>query len=650
MSQPIRTEADLDRISATGMSALYPRRLKILIGSASCGIAAGAREVEAAAIEAVEQLALDATVSRTGCIGFCQREPLVDLLLVDGPRLSYGNMTAKRVRRLLEAYAQQNDAKPETALCRIQSERHLPLDRTVDYPTSANGVGEVVEWSSLDFYRRQRRIILRNCGSIDPLAFPEAIARGAYRGALRAFSSMSPDEVVDEVLSSGLRGRGGAGFPTGKKWDFARRNDSDVKYVICNADEGDPGAFMDRSVLEGDPHAVLEGMMIAAYAIGACEGYVYVRSEYPLAVSTITHAIKEAEQQGLLGEDIFGTGFSFRVQVRRGAGAFVCGEETSLIASIEGHSGEPRSRPPYPAVRGLWGKPTVINNVKTLASTGPILARGAPWYAADGADGNRGTTVFALVGAVKNTGLVEVPLGISLREMVYEIGGGMRGKKPLKGIQTGGPSGGCIPASLLDLPIDYEKLGEAGSMMGSGGMIVLDTGTCMVDLARFFLAFTAEESCGKCVPCREGTKHMLRILTRICEGDGTMEDLATLERLAAAVRSASLCGLGSTAPNPVLTALRYFREEFEAHIRDRECPAGVCRNLITLRIDEETCTGCGQCRKACPADAICGEPKTPHRIDAGPCTRCGACRSVCPVEAVLSEQRVGGNVAKVVRG
>jgi len=637
MSQGVRTEDDLDRIGAIGTSTLYPQRLKILIGSASCGIAAGAREVEAAAIEAVEQLGLDATVSRTGCVGFCQREPLVDLVLPDGPRLSYGNVTAKRIRSLLAAYAAEKDLKPKTVLWRLDSEQHVATGECHDYAPSANGLCEIPERHSLDFFGRQRRVILRNCGSIDPLAIEEAIARGAYRGALRAIGRMTPEEVVEEVLRSGLRGRGGAGFPTGRKWDTARRRESDVKYVICNADEGDPGAFMDRSVLEGDPHAALEGMIVAAYAVGASQGYIYVRSEYPLAVSTVGHAIEEAERHGLLGDDIFGSGFSFRVQLRRGAGAFVCGEETSLIASIEGHSGEPRSRPPYPAVEGLWRKPTVINNVKTLAGIGPILSRGADWYATGGTERSRGTTVFSLVGAVKNTGLVEVPLGISLREMVFEVGGGMRGKRPIKAVQTGGPSGGCIPASLLDLPIDYEKLSEAGSMMGSGGMIVLDSGTCMVDLARFFLTFTADESCGKCAPCREGTRQMLRILTRICEGDGTAEDLALLKRLAVAVQSASLCGLGSTAPNPVLTALRYFHDEFETHINEKKCPAGVCRKLITLRIDEAACTGCGQCVKVCPVDAIAGQQKKPHRIDSGRCTRCGACRNVCPVEAVITE-------------
>jgi NADH:ubiquinone oxidoreductase subunit F (NADH-binding) len=412
--------------------------------------------------------------------------------------------------------------------------------------------------------------------------------------------------------------------------------ESDTKYLICNADEGDPGAFMDRSVLEGDPHAILEGMIIGAYAIGAQEGFIYVRSEYPLAVSTMQHAIEQAQKRGLLGDDIFGSGFSFRVKLRRGAGAFVCGEETSLIASIEGRPGEPRSRPPYPATEGLWGKPTVINNVKTWASVGPILSRGPGWYATMGAERNRGTTVFSLVGAVKNTGLIEVPLGISLHDMVFEIGGGMAGKHPMKAVQTGGPSGGCIPASMLEMPIDYEKLAQAGAMMGSGGMIVLDERTCMVDLARFFLVFTAEESCGKCTPCREGTKHMLHILTRICEGKGTSGELVLLEELARTVKTASLCGLGSTAPNPVLTTLRHFRHEFEAHVQEKKCPAGVCRSLITLTIDEALCNGCAVCLKVCPANAISGERKALHRIDPDVCNRCGACRQACPTEAVVA--------------
>jgi len=636
MKTAIRTQSDLDRAGALGRETLYPGRLKILVGSASCGLAAGAKEVEEAAIETVKRLGLDAVVARTGCIGFCQREPLVDLLLPQGPRITYGNVTAKSIRTLLESWAAGSAPSARGALCRWQCEEHVADGSFHEYPAAANGVGQIPEGATLEFYRRQRRVILRNCGTIDPMRLEEGLARGAYRGALRALTQMTPEAVIAEVRESGLRGRGGAGFPTGQKWETARRSPGDRKYVVCNADEGDPGAFMDRSVLEGDPHAVLEGMLIASYAIGAREGYLYVRSEYPLAVSTATHAIREAKACGLLGDDVFGSGHSFRVHVRRGAGAFVCGEETALIASIEGRSGEPRPRPPFPAVSGLWGKPTVINNVKTLASLGPILSRGPAWYAGYGTERNRGTTVFALVGAVRNTGLVEIPLGLTLREMVMEIGGGIPGKRALKGVQTGGPSGGCLPASMLDLPIDYEQLGKAGSMMGSGGMIVLDAGTCMVDLARFFLTFTSDESCGKCTPCREGTAHMLRILTRICEGGGAPEDLEVLERLARTLKSASLCGLGGTAPNPVLTALRYFREEFEAHIHRKQCPAGVCRALIRFRIEETLCSGCGRCIEACPVDAIQGKPKAPHKIDDDSCTRCGACRAVCPTDAVVT--------------
>jgi len=638
MSKSVQTENDLNEIGAAGMATLYPNKLKILIGSASCGLAAGAKAVEEAAIETVTKLKLDAAVSRTGCIGYCQSEPLVDLILPNGPRISYHNVTPAKMRKLLETYSENEGVEEKWALCRFDREQHTAVDEVFEYPSWSNGRPDVPKYSDIDFYRDQKRIILRNCGSIDPMAIEEAIARGAYRGAIRVISQMTPEQVIDEVSKSGLRGRGGAGFPTWQKWDFARKVEADRKYIICNADEGDPGAFMDRSVLESDPHAALEGIIIGAYTIGAQEAIIYVRSEYPLAVSTIQHAIKQAEEKGPLGENLFGSYFSLHVKVRQGAGAFVCGEETALIASIEGRAGEPRQRPPYPAVEGLWGKPTVINNVKTWASLGPILSRGAEWYSSMGTSRNKGTTVFSLVGAVKNTGLVEVPLGVTLKEMIYDIGGGESGKRPIKAIQTGGPSGGCIPASMFDLPIDYEKLSEAGSMMGSGGMIAIDTGTCMVDLARYFLSFTADESCGKCTPCREGTKQMLHILTKICAGNAALDDLDLLERLAKTIQATALCGLGSTAPNPVLTALRYFRDEFDAHIVDKNCLAGVCPNLTTFAIDDELCTYCGRCKKVCPVGAISGEKKSPHTIDKGVCTRCGACRNVCKFDAIVTEK------------
>ena len=588
MSQSIRNLADLDQAAATGRASLYPHRLKILIGSASCGIALGAREVEAAALQAVRELKLDAVVCRTGCIGFCAQEPLLDLMLPVGPRLSYGQMTPEKTRRLLASYAGGN-LLLDGALGRFSSEEHLCTQEVHQYPSGARDFSSAPEWSTLDFYRRQKKVILRNCGSVDPLCLDEAIARGAYRGAIRAITQMKPEEVIEEMIQSGLRGRGGAAFPTGQKWRFARQAQGDLKYIVCNADEGAPGSYMDRTVLEGDPHAILEGMLIGSYAIGAREGFLYVRSEYPLAITTLQQAIAEAEDRGLLGDDIFGSGWSFHLTVRRGAGAYVCGEETALIESIEGHAGEPRIRPPYPVTAGIEGKPTVVNNVKTWASVAPILTRGPAWYASIGTKATPGTTVFSLEGAVQNRGLVEVPLGVSLREMIYDIGGGMAGSRPLKAVQAGGPSAGCLPETALDLRLDAaDRPGETVGM-GTGGIIVLDDKACMVDMARFLLDFFVEESCGKCVPCREGTKHMLRILTRICHGQGTRDDLGLLERLAKHVKLASLCGLGGVAPDPVLAALRYFREEFESHISAQKCPAGVCRNMVSQRSKEKVC-------------------------------------------------------------
>jgi NADH:ubiquinone oxidoreductase subunit F (NADH-binding)/(2Fe-2S) ferredoxin len=586
MSQAIRNAEDLQRVAASGLATLYPERLKILVGSASCGVAMGAREVEAAAVQAVEQLGLDAVVCRTGCIGFCSREPLLDLMLPHGPRLSYADMTPEKTRDLLAAYARGGDLKLDLALGRFESEQHLSTQQVRQYPAWSRDLGAVPEWSTLDFYRRQQKIILRNCGSIDPMSLQEAVARGAYRGALRALGQMTPEEVIEEITRSGLRGRGGAAFPTGQKWRLARDAQGETKYVVCNADEGAPGSTMDRTVLEGDPHAVLEGMIIGAYAIGAQEGFLYVRSEYPLAITVLEHAIAQAEQYGLLGDNVLGSGWSLRVSVRRGAGAYVCGEETALIESLEGHAGEPRIRPPYPVSAGLQGQPTVVNNVKTWASVAPILSRGAAWYATIGTQRTPGTTVFSLEGAVKNRGLVEVPLGISLRELICEIGGGMAGSLPLKAVQMGGPSTGCIPPSMLDLRIDSEdRAGETVSM-GTGGIIVLDSRACIVDMTRFLLDFFVEESCGKCTPCREGTRQMRRILTRICAGGGTADDLGVLQRLAKTVKVASLCGLGAVAPDPVLAAIEYFRDEFDAHIHQKQCPAGVCHKLAARRAEE----------------------------------------------------------------
>lgn len=582
MSRIIRNTQDLDQAAAAGLAMLYPKRLKIIIGSASCGVAMGARAVEAAAKKAVDELHLDAVVCRTGCIGFCSQEPLLDLVIPNGPRISYGNMTAEKTRKLLEAYAAKGDLKPELALGRFESEEFVSTGDVHKYPTSSAELSKVPLWSNLDFYSRQKKIILRNCGSIDSMDLEETIARGTYRGAAKVLGQMTPDAVIDQVLKSGLRGRGGAAFPTGQKWRLTRQAPADVKYVVCNADEGEPGSYMDRSVLEGDPHAVLEGMLIGSYAIGANFGLIYVRNEYPLAMEILERAIEQAEQAGLLGDDIFGSGWSFHVKVHRGAGAYICGEETALIESLEGHSGEPRTRPPYPVTSGLWGKPTVVNNVKTWASIAPIITRGAEWYTSMGTKRTPGTTIFSLEGAVKNAGLVEVPFGITLRELVYDIGGGLIGDKPLKALQAGGASRGCIPPSMLDLAIDTEDRPGESIMIGTGGIIVLDDTACMVDMARFLVGFFMDESCGKCVPCREGTKQMHRILSRMCEGKATAADLALLERLAKTVKSAAVCGMGGMAPGALLATLEHFRGEFESHIRDKKCPAGVCQ-MVSAR-------------------------------------------------------------------
>jgi NADH:ubiquinone oxidoreductase subunit F (NADH-binding)/(2Fe-2S) ferredoxin/Pyruvate/2-oxoacid:ferredoxin oxidoreductase delta subunit len=491
--------------------------------------------------------------------------------------------------------------------------------------------------SKVPFYRGQQLLVLGKMDVIDPTSLNDYLAAGGYQALQKVFAGMSPESVIDAVEASGLRGRGGGGFPTGRKWRFCRQVPGDVKYIICNGDEGDPGAFMDRAVMEGDPHAVLEGMIIGGYAIGAGPGYIYVRHEYPLAVKRLTLAINQARDAGLLGANILGSGFNFDVKISKGAGAFVCGEETALIASVEGNIGEPHPRPPYPAVAGLWGKPTVINNVETWANVPMIISNGPAWFAAIGTENSKGTKVFSLVGAVNNTGLVEVPMGTTLRQMVYELGGGIRGNGEFKAVQTGGPSGGCIPKQFLDMPVDYDSLQSVGSIMGSGGMIVMDESSCMVDVARYFMSFLHDESCGKCTPCREGTKHLLEILTDITQGNGKEEHLALMEELCATMAFASLCGLGQSAANPVLSTMKYFREEYEAHILHKKCPALVCRPLLKYTVDPETCTGCLACVRECPVEAIHGEAAEPQEIDQELCVKCGMCHAVCKFDAVKVE-------------
>ena len=554
-------------------------------------------------------------VIRTGCFGLCALGPIVVIY----PEGTFYSMV-----------------KPED-VAEIVNE-HLLKGRPVLRLLYNETVAEDNSIKSLDetsFYKKQKRIALRNCGVINPENIEEYIAFDGYAALGKALTEMTPDEVIQVVLDSGLRGRGGGGFPTGRKWQLACADRGKVeKYVCCNADEGDPGAFMDRSVLEGDPHSVIEAMAIAGYAIGADQGYVYVRAEYPIAVNRLSTAIQQAREYGLLGKNIFGTDFSFDIDIKLGAGAFVCGEETALMTSIEGMRGEPRPRPPFPAKKGLFGRPTILNNVETYANIPQIILKGADWFRSMGTEKSPGTKVFALGGKIKHTGLVEVPMGTTLREIVEEIGGGIPGGKKFKAAQTGGPSGGCIPASLIDTPIDYDNLIAIGSMMGSGGLIVMDEDTCMVDIAKFFLEFTVDESCGKCTPCRVGTKRLLELLEKITSGNGTMRDLERIEELAQFIKENSLCGLGQTAPNPVLSTLQYFRDEYLAHIQDKRCPAGVCKALLTYKIDETKCRGCTLCARACPAGAINGSVRNPHNIDTLKCVKCGACMETCRFGAI----------------
>ena len=610
-------KADLEiRINKEAAPTQTGGRMHILVcGGTGCTSSSSMKIIEKLkALISENGMADEIKVVKTGCFGLCAQGPI---MMIYPDHLMYTQVQPEDVEEIFE-----NHVKCGQVVTRLLAGNH-----------EEGEVSNALE--SVDFFSRQMRVALRNCGAINPEDIDEYIARDGYLALEKVTGSMTPEEVIELIKASGLRGRGGAGFPTGVKWSFAAAQQVAQKYVCCNADEGDPGAFMDRSVLEGDPHSVIEAMAIAAYAIGANQGYVYVRAEYPIAVERLTIAINQAKEYGILGKDIFGTGFDFDLDIRLGAGAFVCGEETALMTSVEGRRGEPRPRPPFPAVKGLFGQPTILNNVETYANIPVIILKGAEWFSGIGTEKSKGTKVFAVGGKIENTGLVEIPMGTTLREIVFDIGGGVPGGKKFKAAQTGGPSGGCIPASQLDTPIDYESLIALGSMMGSGGLIVMDEDTCMVDLAKFFLEFTVDESCGKCPPCRIGTKRMLEILTRITEGKGVPEDIEKLETLARDIKAAALCGLGQTAPNPVLSTLRYFRDEYMAHVIDKKCPAGVCKSMLKFKIDTDACKRCGICKKNCPTDAISGDRETPFAIDQDKCVKCGVCIEKCPFKSIL---------------
>lgn len=604
-------------------------RNDVLVCHGTGCLSSGSTEVLKSLAAEVQSQGLDEQVRvvKSGCFGFCMQGPV---MIVYPEGVFYTQVKPQDVPEIVATHLKGGKVV----------ERLLFKDPTTHQP--------VQEFGDILFFKGQKRVVLKNCGAINPENIEEYIAHDGYYALRKALTEMTPTQIIEEVKKSGLRGRGGGGFPTGRKWEFARNAQGEPKYIICNADEGDPGAFMDRSILEGDPHAVLEAMCIAGYTVGSHQGYVYIRAEYPVAVSRLELAIAQARERGLLGKKLFGTDFYFDIDIRLGAGAFVCGEETSLIRSIQGLRGEPRPRPPFPAQEGLWGRPTLINNVETLANIPQIIRNGSNWFASIGTEHSKGTKVFALAGKIHNTGLIEVPMGTSLREVIYNLGGGIPDGKKFKAAQTGGPSGGCLTEEHLDIPLEYDSLLKVGSMMGSGGMIVMDEDSCIVDVARFYLEFTRDESCGKCTPCRIGTKRMLEILTRITEGQGTDKDLIDLEALAHVVRENSLCGLGVSAPNPVLSTLRYFRDEYEAHIFDKHCPAGVCQKLLAYTIDPARCKACGLCRKECPTGAIKGEPKKPHYIEASTCAKCGACLTKCPFKAISRGRgrRLPSNIAE----
>ncbi len=590
----------------------------IYIGTASCGRAAGALELLTEIERFLQEHQITAKIIQVGCIGPCYLEPLIDIKLPDQPRVSYSNVNSKTLSHILKSHLIEKVPFVKGALGHFGKDNFYDIPKFFDHP----------------MLKPQVRIVLRNCGFIDPEDIDQYLAVDGYQGLMNALQT-SPDDVIGVVRQAGLRGRGGAGFPTFKKWTVCRNVPGEQKYLICNADEGDPGAFMNRSLIESDTHAVLEGMLIAGYAIGASKGIIYIRAEYPLAIERLRVAIKQMREYGLLGKNILGSNFSFDIKIKEGAGAFVCGEETALIGSIEGKRGMPRSRPPFPAISGLFGCPTIINNVETLGTLPNILRNGADWYNKYGKEGNRGTKTFSLVGKIRRPGLIEVQLGTPLREIIFDIGGGVQ--KTFKAIQTGGPSGGCLSEEFLDLPVDYESLTSAGSIMGSGGLIVMDEDTCIVDVAKYFLDFTQKESCGKCVPCRVGTRHMVEILERITHGEGNAEDLLALRTLGDTIKKGALCGLGQTAPNPVLTTLRYFRNEYLEHIKDNRCRATVCKDLIEYRVIKEKCTGCQSCVRVCPTGAITGPRSEPHNLDATKCIKCRSCYEICRFEAIAGD-------------
>lgn len=608
-------EETLSRIKSGGGD----KTTRVVVGMATCGIAAGAKPVMEALENEIKSRGLqNVVVKQSGCIGVCRLEPIVEIYEPGKEKVTYVKMTPEKAKKVVE------DHLVKGAIC---------SDCTVGGKEAEN-IQELKSINDAYYFKKQMRIALKNCGTIDPENIDEYLAMDGYKALEKVLNEYTPEQVIDIIKKSGLRGRGGAGFPTGMKWDFAAKAQGDQKYVCCNADEGDPGAFMDRSILEGDPHALIEAMAIAGFAIGSNQGYIYVRAEYPIAVKRLGIAIKQAKEYALLGKNILGKNFDFDLELRLGAGAFVCGEETALMTSIEGKRGEPRPRPPFPANKGLWQKPTILNNVETYANVAQIILKGHEWFSSIGTEKSKGTKVFAVGGKINNTGLVEIPMGTTLREIVYDIGGGIPNGKAFKAAQTGGPSGGCIPAQCLDTPIDYDSLAQIGSMMGSGGLIVMDEDNCMVDIAKFFLGFTVDESCGKCPPCRIGTKRMWEILDKIASGNGEEGDIEKLENLANSIKVSALCGLGQTSPNPILSTIRYFRDEYEAHIKEKRCPAGVCKALLGYKVGADKCKSCGLCAKSCPVGAITGEKGKPYVIDQSKCIKCGLCETKCAFKAI----------------